>query len=116
MSTLRSLFGLFIIAATLYAGWEIAQPYYANFQFEQAIDDAARAGTMNSARSDREVLDEVMLKAQELKVPVKSEAVQVQRVNNEVLVWAEYTVRVDLPVHPVDLHFQPASNSKKRSM
>lgn len=116
MSTLRSLLGLLIIVGTLFAGWKLAQPYYANFQFEEAIDDAARAGTMNAERSEQDILNEVLDRARELKVPIKSEAVQVQRVNNEVLVWGEYTVHVDLPIYPVDLRFQPASKSKKRSM
>jgi protein involved in polysaccharide export with SLBB domain len=34
----------------------------------------------------------------------------------EVLVWGDYTVHIDLPIYPVDLRFQPASKSKKRSM
>jgi hypothetical protein len=116
MSTLRSLIGLLLVVAALYAGWQIAQPYYANFQFEEAIEDAARAGTVDAQRSEQDILNEVLNHAQELKVPIKSEAVQVQRINNEVLVWGEYTVHVDLPIHPIDLHFQPASKSKKRSM
>jgi hypothetical protein len=116
MNTLRSLLGLALIVATIYVVWRVGEPYYANMQFEEAMEDAARSGTVSPQRSEQDIQDEVLRKAKEYNVPVTPEQVQVQRVKDEVQVWGEYTVHVDLPIHPIDLHFQPASKSKKRSM
>jgi hypothetical protein len=80
------------------------------------MEDAARSGTADYRRTDQEIQEEVLKQARELNVPVTAEDVHVERVNSEVMVWSDYTVRVDLPVHPIDLHFQPASKSKKKTM
>src|SRR6266542_49896 len=117
MKTLRSLFWLFIVVAGLYVGWRVAPVYFANYQLEEAMEDTARDASVNTRRSEEEIRDKVLRQARELDIPLKSEDVKVRRTeSSDVLVWGDYTVHVDLPIYPLDLHFQPASKSKKRTM
>jgi hypothetical protein len=116
MKLLRSFFGLFIVFAALYSGWKVLPPYWANFQLEDSFDDSARsAGTPGHHRSDDELRQEAVQDARALGIQLAPEQIQIERVPGDVLLWADYTVRVDLPLHPFDLHFQPMSKSKKRA-
>lgn len=110
MKTIRSLFGLFIVVATVYAGWKIIPVYIANYQFEEAIDDSARAATINTRKTEEEIRTAVFQEAQDLKIPLQMEDIQVQRNGADLLISADYSVHVDLPGYPLDLNFHPSSN------
>jgi hypothetical protein len=116
MKLLRTFFGLFIIAAAIYMGCKVLPPYIASFQLEESIDDTARLGTADHHKSDEEIQQLVVQEAQKLGIDLAPEQIQVERKYGEVLLWADYTVHINVPFHPFDLHFQPMSNSKKRSM
>ncbi|MFB3814682.1 MAG: hypothetical protein ACE14L_11280 [Terriglobales bacterium] len=117
MKSLRSLFGLFVIGAIVYCAWLLVPPYYANFQFEEAMDDAARAASTPPIRtSEQDLRENLVRKARGFGIQIQPEQIQVQRLGGDFLVWGEYTVHVDLPLYPLDLQFQPMSKSKKRSM
>ncbi len=116
MKTLKSLLGLCILGSALYAAWLVFPVYFANYQLEDAMDSAARFGYMDRSKTDQDIRDSVLKEARSLNIPIQPEQIQVQRTGTELLVWGDYTVHVDMPVHPFDLHFQPASKNKKRSM
>jgi hypothetical protein len=54
-----------------------------------------------------------MKKARELDIPLADKQLKVTRSGAEVAISAEYTIHVDLPLYPVDLHFAPASKNKR---
>ena len=117
MKALRSLFGLALVVGMIYTGWQVFPPYFNNFQFEEVMDDAARAASVPSSRlTDADIRQTVLKQAQNLDIPIQAEQIQVQRGRGEYMVWGEYTVHIDLPIYPFDLHFQPMSKSKKRAM
>jgi hypothetical protein len=116
MRTLRSLLGLFIVGVIIYCAWTLLPVYITNYQLEDAMDSAARFGAVDSRKTEREIRESVLHEAQALQVDITPEQIQVQRTANDVLVWGDYTVHVNLPLYPVDLHFQPMSKSKKRAM
>ncbi len=116
MKTLRSLLGLLIVVAAIYTAWHVLPPYYANFQFEEVLDDVSRMATVPPLRSDQELRDTVVRQAQGLDIPISPEQVVVEHASGEVYLSAEYTVHVDLPLYPLDLHFEAMSKNKKRRM
>jgi hypothetical protein len=116
MRVLRSLFGVFVIFAILYGGWKIAPPYFANFQLESAMDDAARSATVNSRMTDNDIRAAVMREVETQRIPMTEEQVLIERPVGEVFVSGDYTVHVDMPLYSFDLHFHPMSKNKKRTL
>lgn len=112
MQRLKSLIGLLVIMAAIYVAWQIFPPYYNNFQFQDEIESQARLNSYTT-KSEQEIKDGLMKKARELEIPVTSEQVRVQRNGAELSISAEYSVHVDLPMYPLDLHFTPNSKNKK---
>jgi hypothetical protein len=118
MKTLKLLVGLGAIVAAIYLCWALIPPYFANYQFEDAIETEARLGTY-STKTDTDIKEAVFKKAQELDLPLTLDQIQVQRataMNGQgtggVVITADYTVHVDIPGYPVDLHFKPGSKNK----
>ncbi len=112
MKTVRMLFGLFVIAAVLFVVWKVVPAYFANYQFEEVVDDTARSAAVDQRRSTDQIRDVVLKKAQSFELPVKAEDIQVTRNENEVLINVEYVVHVDVPVYPFDMKFSPSSKRR----
>jgi hypothetical protein len=110
MKTIRSLFGIFIVVAAIYAGWKVVPVYITNYQFEEAIDDSARSGAADGRKTEEDIRMAVLQDAQDLKIPLQAEDIKVERNGSDLLISADYTVHVDLPGYPLDLSFHPASN------
>lgn len=112
MTRLKSLLGILVVIATVYVGWQLFPPYYNNFQFQDSIESEARYNSYNF-KTEQEVKEIIMKKARELDVPVTAEQVHVMRSGTELSISADYTVHVDLPGYPLDLHFTPTSKNRK---
>jgi len=112
MKTIRLLFGLFVVFAGIYVIWKVVPAYFSNYQFEEAMDDAARMAATDTRRSVDEVRAALLIKAQSFDLPVQAEDIQVDRAGaygNDVTISADYTVHIDLPIHPVDIQFHPST-------
>lgn len=116
MNTLRFWLRICFLVACVYTAWQVFPSFLANYELEKTIDTAARFGAMDGRQSEEELRDRIVREARALHIDLQPEQVYVQRIPNDVLIWGDYTVHVDLPVHPLDLHFQPMSQSKKRTM
>lgn len=110
---MRSFLGLLLILVTVYVGFQLVPAYVANLRLEESIDDTAHALSRAVPPTDDEARTWVVADARALDIELRPSQVEVRRINNEGIVWADYTVHVDFPVHPVDLHFQPASRNRK---
>jgi len=116
MKTLRAIFSIVVVIAILCIGWQVLPAFYANYQLEEAMDDTAREAAVSIHQPELEVRETMLRRAHSAGVPITSEQLQIQRLNDEVYIWGEYTVHVALPLYPFDLRFRPASKSKKRAM
>jgi DNA-binding GntR family transcriptional regulator len=119
MKSLRSLFGIFIVVAAVYVGWLVVPIYMANYQLEEAMDDSVREAIVNYRSTDQSIRAKVMNQARALDIPLGEEQLHVERTSggsmgSDVMIWGDYTVHVDLPFYPFDLHFQPASRNAKK--
>jgi hypothetical protein len=100
MGLIKVLFGLFVIVISLYLCVELIPPYYSNYEFQDALNTEALLST-NSAKTEDAIQDSVYKKAQELDLPVTKVSIEVP-----------YTIHLDMPVHPLDLHFDVAVTNK----
>ena len=115
MGTIKLVLTLGLLAASVYVGAELIPPYFANYEFQDTLDTEARMGTY-STKGDDVIRDTVFRRAQDLEIPVSKDQIKVQRSGNlgngSVVIETDYTVHVDLPGYPMDLHFHPASKNK----
>jgi hypothetical protein len=115
MGTIKLVLILALLATSVYVGAELIPPYFANYEFQDTLDTEARLGTY-STKGDDVIRDAVFRKAQDLEIPVSKDEIKVQRTGNlgngSVVIETDYTVHVDLPGYPMDLHFHPQSKNK----
>jgi hypothetical protein len=115
MGTIKLILVLGLLAALVYVSAEVIPPYFSNYEFQDTLDTEARLGTY-STRSDDLIRDTVFKKAQDLEIPVTKDQIKVQRTGSagtgSVLIETDYTVHLDLPGYPMDLHFHPESKNK----
>ncbi len=112
MKTIKALFGLFIVVAIVYVGVKALPPYFANYQFEDVIENETKMNSYNQ-KSEQEIREGIVKKARELDIPLTSDQVTVQRMGSELAISADYTVHIDIPIYPFDLHFTPSSKNKR---
>ncbi|MGA3212513.1 MAG: hypothetical protein ABSD20_14495 [Terriglobales bacterium] len=110
---MKSFFGLLLTAVMAYVGYLLFPFFVANYQLEDTMDSTARFGAVDVHKSELAMKEDVLKEARELNVPLESDDIHVRRTYNDVMIWGDYTVRVDMPFYPFDLHFEPKSQSKK---
>jgi hypothetical protein len=110
MSNLKAYFGVAVIVAALFVLYKLAPPFYANYNFQDFLENEAKFSTYSSKTED-DIRNEVFKKVQELDLPVTKDQIKVQR-GNGIALSVDYTVHVDLPFYPIDLEFHPSSRNK----
>jgi hypothetical protein len=112
---MKAAFGILVLIAGIFVCVALIPPYWANYQFEDAIKTEALMST-NSAKTEDAIRDTVLKKARDLDLPLTKDDIKVQRVgtqgNGSVSIEAPYTVPVNLPGYPMELHFNPTTVNK----
>jgi len=112
---MKLVFGVAVIVLAIYLGVEFVPPYYANYEFEDALKNEALFGTNTNTNEDV-IRDNVYKKAQQLEIPITKEAIVVHKIGamgmGSVAIDASYTVHLDLIAFPTDLHFDTSSTNK----
>ena len=115
MGSLKAIVGIVAIVAAVYLCATLIPPFFANYQFEDAIKTEAQMSTY-STKSEEQIRDTVFKKAQELEIPMNREQIKVVRTGSQsagsVSIEAPYMVHVDLPGYPMDLHFDPSTKNR----
>ena len=112
MNRLKSLFGLFLLIAVVYVSWKALPPYFSNYRFEDACESEALINSYSN-KSEVEIRNTLAAKARDYDIPLTADQINVTRNGNELSIWADYTVHVDLPFMPLDLTFHPATKNKR---
>jgi len=113
MKTLKLVFSLGLLAVLIYSASQLVPPYFYHYQFQDAIEDEARVSSYTNSRTEDDIKNSVLKKAQDLDIPLTPEEVHVQRLpNNVIYIDTHYSVHVDLPGYPLELQFQAASKNK----
>jgi hypothetical protein len=110
---LRGLIALFVVGAGVYVGFKVVPVYFNYYQFQDAMEQEATVQSY-TGKSESEMRESMWKKAQQLELPLASpESIKVERTGNAVSISTEYTVHIDLPVHPFDVKFTPNSKNKQ---
>jgi hypothetical protein len=91
MGRIKAFLGLAVCVTVLYLGWMIIPVYVAFYQFQDGLVTTAKYAA-TSINTDEQIHDEVLKKAKELDVPVRSEDIKVHREGNAVDITADYVV------------------------
>ena len=111
MKALRAILGVVFIVAVIYGAWLLVPPYFNNYKLQDAITEEARMNTYTS-KSEEDIRESLWRKAKDLDIPITRDQVNVRREGQSVAISIDYTVHLDLPVHPVDLEFHSSSKNK----
>jgi hypothetical protein len=115
MGTIKMLFGLFVIVSGVYVGAKLIPPYFANYQFQDAVKNEATLDAYTT-KTESDIREVIFRKAQDLEIPISKEGIVVQRQGFQgsavINIRAPYVVHVDLPGYPMDLNFDASTQNK----
>ncbi len=115
MGSIRMFIGVFVIVAGVYVSIKVIPPYFNNYEFQDWLKDEATRDSY-SPKSEADIRQAVLKKAQEYDIPLTEEGIKVQRSGNtfsgSVSIQAPYVVHIDLPVYPLDLQFNASTENK----
>jgi hypothetical protein len=112
---MKLIFGILVIAASIYLGVQFIPVYYENYEFQDYIKTEATLETYTT-KPEAEIREGIFRKAQDLDIPITKEAIKVQRAGStgtgSLNIEAPYAVHLDLPGYPLDLHFDVSTSNK----
>jgi hypothetical protein len=115
MGTIKMFLGIFVIVGSLFLTFKLFPPYLNNYEFQDWLKEEAVRDSYSPKSAD-DIRDSVVKKAQEYDIPLTADTVHVERsgmqFNGTVIIHAPYIVHIDLPVYPVDLHFDASTENK----
>jgi hypothetical protein len=110
----RLVLTLLFIAAMIFVAVEIIPPYFAYYQFQDAIRSEAKfALTGYPKKSLDDIREDIYKKAQELDIPASRDAIQlsVDSQNGRVDIGLDYSVPIDLKLYQFTLEFHPHADN-----
>jgi Domain of unknown function (DUF4845) len=112
-SRLNLVLTLLVLAAMVFIAVKIVPPYFANYEFQDAVQSEARFALAGyPKKTEDDIRDDIWKKAQELSVPVKKrEDIQVSLDQGNVSISTDYSVPVDLMVYQLTLEFHPHADN-----
>jgi type II secretory pathway component PulM len=113
MSRLKAWLGVAVVLVGFYVTWKIVPPFFNNMQFEDAMGEEAKLSAYALQRTEQDIKEAMAKKAIDYDIPLTAEQIHVTRNSSELTISADYTVHVDLPIHPIDLEFHPSSKGKR---
>jgi hypothetical protein len=111
-SKLNLLFTIAILGSMLFGGYKLIPVYFANYQFQDAIETESRFALAGyPKKSVDDIREDIWNKAQDLGVPAKKDAIQIDVENGRVSIGVDYSVPIDLEVYQFTLQFHPHADN-----
>jgi hypothetical protein len=99
---LGCLVGLILLAVAVFIAYKLIPIKANNAELRQVISDEAKsAGT----HRDGQIMESILAKAREDKLPVTEDNVKIERANSQITVTVDYTVPVEFPGYTYQWHF-----------
>jgi hypothetical protein len=115
MKSFKAILGAATVVIVFLLVGKLFPVYLASYQFQDQINSISRlaafSGSIKNEDDVRHLVDE---QVKEIGIPLKSDDIHVIRQPNMVIIWADYTVHVDFPTHPMDLKFHPATRNGEK--
>lgn len=104
---------LAFLGATIFVAVKMLPPYFANYQFQDAVQSECRFALYGYPKKTEDVVrDDIWKKAQELSIPLKKkDEIQVTMNQGSVSVSTDYSVPIDLLVYQFTLEFHPHADN-----
>jgi hypothetical protein len=90
---LRRIIALLVVAAAVYAGYNVGTAWYHYRNFQDSVRDAALFG---NGKSDDDLKNKIMETASENHVPLSPDDVTIERRGGEVIIQAHYVEAVKI--------------------
>jgi hypothetical protein len=113
-SKLNILFILLVLGAMIFTATKIVPVYFANYQFQDAIQAEAKfALTGYPKKSLDDLREDIYNKARELDIPAKRDDIRiaVDTASGKVDIGLDYAVPIDLKVYQFTLEFHPHADN-----
>jgi uncharacterized protein involved in tolerance to divalent cations len=112
MRGLRSILGVAVVVALIFACFKVLPVYISAYEFEDAIKEEAKLSAYSN-RTEDQIHDTILKKANELELPVDPDHIVVHHIGNDVTISVDYSVHVDLPNFPIVLKFHPETSGHR---
>lgn len=103
-STLGCLFIMLVVAALVYFGVNVGEPYFRYYRFRDAMEQEARFA---ERKTDAQIIASLRLKADSLALPAPAFTINVRRTPSHITIWTEYAETIDFPFVTRDITFRP---------
>ena len=112
MFRLKPLLIIMIVGSAVYVGSKVAPVYYTYYQFQSDLEQAAMVESYTT-RSEADIQQSIATRGRDYGIPLRLEQIRVRRAGTELSISAEYTIHLDLPIHPIDLRFTPSTKNRR---
>lgn len=110
-SKLNLIITLLILGSMVFSAVKVVPAYFANYQFQDAIESEARFAIANKKEAD-DIRDDVWRKAQDLSIPLPAkDDIKVSVDRASVSIAMDYMVPVDLVLYKFNLEFHPHADN-----
>ena len=103
-STLGCLFTVLIVAAVVYFGVNVGEPYFRYYRFRDAMEQEARFA---ERKTDAQIVATLRLTADSLALPAPAFKINVRRTPSRITIWTDYAETIDFPFVTRDITFRP---------
>jgi hypothetical protein len=115
MKSFKAILGVGTVVIVFLVVAKLFPVYLASYQFQDQINSISRLAAYSyTIKSDDDIRHLVDEQVKDIGIPLRSEDIHVIRQPNMVVIWADYTVHVDFPTHPMDLKFHPAARNGEK--
>jgi hypothetical protein len=109
---LKTLVWLVIFGAFIYASIKVVPVLFSEYQFQDAMQNAARFASVNRMQTLEDIRKGLMQEAQRQDIPINPEDIHITSESGVVTISAEYSVTVDLRVYQWTMNFHPTAGNK----
>jgi len=103
-TNLGCLFGLLLVVAIAYFGFNVGEAYWRSYKFEDAMRQQVRFALQ---RTDRQIVAALRAKADSLGLPEDARRIQVRRTRAGISISTKYVEIVELPLLVREISFTP---------
>lgn len=115
MKSFKAILGVGTVVIVFLVVAKLFPVYLASYQFQDQINSISRLAAYSyTIKNDDDIRHLVDEQVKDIGIPLRTEDIHVIRQPNVVVIWADYTVHVDFPTHPMDLKFHPAARNGEK--
>ncbi|MFZ3073111.1 MAG: hypothetical protein WA162_07690 [Thermodesulfobacteriota bacterium] len=92
MASIRTVFWIVFIGASIYAGFLLGIPYFTYKMFDYEVENAAKNAGYHT---DEEIVKNLLEKAHFWYIPIDKDNIRIERTKKDIAIEVEYEVIVD---------------------